>query len=349
MKESVRLEIPFATMVKVALFILLCLIIIRLSPVIVMIIVASLIAVLLDPAVQWMEGRGMRRGLGIAVVTLCIVGLVIVFVIVVVPITVNQTREIAIALPRLVQDLSNRVPSARPYLAPIAEFGTRPFTGEQLQQWLTSGIIAGRFAISALTALILTLAMSIYLLVEGRLALEWLIVFAHGGQRDKLRRTLREIRPIIFAYMRGQAIDCTLCGTTALVTLTLLHIPAAVPLAVLAAVADIVPVVGTIVMIIPAVLLALVVSPAKAFIVLAVYLGYHIVESYVIIPRVFGRQMRLSDLTVLLTVIIGIPLLGALGAMLLLPLVAAYPVIEEVWLHRRLGSTVEEHERLEER
>ena len=140
-----------------------------------------------------------------------------------------------------------------------------------------------------------------------------------------------------------------LCGGMALTTLTLLHIPAAVPLAVLAFIADLVPIVGTVVMIAPAVLLALVVSPLKAFIVLAVYLAYHLTESYYIIPRVFGKEMRLSNLTVLLAVTIAGMLQGAIGAVLILPFVAAYPVVEEIWLQRQLGDTVEKHEQIEQR
>ena len=195
----------------------------------------------------------------------------------------------------------------------------------------------------------LTLVIALYLLIEGRRALEWLIVFAHDVNRKKLRRTMNDVQPIVFAYMRGQAITCALCGGMALTTLMLLHIPAAVPLAVLAFIADLVPIVGTVVMIAPAVLLALVISPVKAMIVLAVYLAYHLTESYYIIPRVFGKEMRLSNLTVLLAVTIAGILQGAIGAVLILPFVAAYPVVEEIWLQRRLGDTVEKHEQIEQR
>ena len=114
------------------------------------------------------------------------------------------------------------------------------------QPLLTRGLLASRYALTGLTVTILTVVISIYLLVEGKRAVEWLIVFARPRYRNKLRRTLKEVRPIVFAYMRGQAITCCLCGGMALTTLTLLHIPAAVPLAVLAFVADLVPVIGSI-------------------------------------------------------------------------------------------------------
>lgn len=344
-----KLEVPFTTLFKIALFLLLCVIVIKVWPVILMIVIAALIAVMLDPVVQWMTSHRVRRGIALAIVGVVMFGLLFAFLFVIVPITVSEMRDLGKQLPRLLQEVSRRVPAAQPYVEPVVQIASRPPNGAQMQQWLLRGFIAGRFALTAVTAMTLTLVIALYLLIEGRRALEWLIVFAHGSHREKLRRTIEQVHPIIFAYMRGQAITCALCGGMALTTLLLLHIPAAVPLAVLAFVCDLVPIVGTIVMIAPAVLLALVESPVKALIVLAVYLSYHFIESYFIIPRVFGREMRLSNLTVLLAVTVAGMLQGAVGAVLILPFVAAYPVVEEIWLDRQLGDTVEKHEQIEQR
>ena len=344
-----KLEVPFTTLIKITFFLLLCVIVVKVWPVIMMIIVAALIAVMVDPVVEWLARHRVRRGFGIAIAGVVMFGLLAAFLLVVVPITVNQMKDLGKQLPRLVEEVSRRVPAVQPYVAPLSQMAKQPPNGAQMQQWLMHGLIAGRFALTAIAALTLTLVIAIYLLIEGRRAQEWLIVFAHGSHREKLRRTMEDVQPIVFAYMRGQAITCALCGGMALTTLTLLHIPAAVPLAVLAFIADLVPIVGTIVMIAPAVLLALVVSPLKAFIVLAVYLAYHLTESYYIIPRVFGKEMRLSNLTVLLAVTIAGMLQGAIGAVLILPFVAAYPVVEEIWLQRQLGDTVEKHEQIEQR
>jgi predicted PurR-regulated permease PerM len=106
-------------------------------------------------------------------------------------------------------------------------------------------------------------------------------------------------------------------------------------------------VVGTIAMTVPAVLLALTVSPGRATIVVLAYLFYHLIESYWLIPLVYGRSMRLSTLTVLLAVTIGGSLQGVVGAVLVLPIVAVYPIIERIWLRERLAEgTVEEHQAL---
>jgi predicted PurR-regulated permease PerM len=76
---------------------------------------------------------------------------------------------------------------------------------------------------------------------------------------------------------------------------------------------------------------------------------YHFVESYFIVPRVYGKQMRLSTLTVLLAIMVGGTLQGVAGAILILPFVAAYPIVERLWLRDKLPEdTVARHEELAE-
>jgi len=340
---AMELRIPFATLLKIALALLLVLCLIKLWPILIMIVIAVLLAVMLDPLVQWLERHRLRRGLGITLVSLLIFGLLLVFLAVIVPIMSGQVVELSRDLPQVAERLTKSFPAAAPLLASFR--GMRLPEGPQLQAWLTRGLVAGMYAVEGITVVIFVIVIAIYLLIEGRRAFEWLITFADPPQRKKLRRTAEEIAGVILAYMRGQAITCFLCGAWAYVVLTVCGIPAALALAVIAFVADLVPVVGTIVMTVPAVLLALLVGPVQALIVVGAYLLYHLVESYFIVPRVYGSQMRLSTLTVLLAVAAGGALQGVLGAVLILPFVAAYPIVERIWLREQLpDDAVARHE-----
>jgi predicted PurR-regulated permease PerM len=101
-------------------------------------------------------------------------------------------------------------------------------------------------------------------------------------------------------------------------------------------------------MTIAATLMGLTVSPIVAVIVFVACLVYHLFENYVIAPRVYGRNLRLSTLSVMLALIVGGLLQGVLGAVLILPLVAAYPIIERIWLRGYLGTdVVTDHNALE--
>ena len=82
--------------------------------------------------------------------------------------------------------------------------------------------------------------------------------------------------------------------------------------------------------------------------VLGLYVLYHVIETYVLVPRIYGRRLQLSTLAVLLALVVGGTLQGILGAILILPLVAAYPIIERIWLHDYLSSEViKDHAALE--
>ena len=339
-----ELRIPFTTLLKVALFALLVVSVIKLWPVIIMITVSVLLAVMLAPAVDWMDRHRVPRAGGIAVVAVLLFGLLALFLFVIVPAMGRQVKELTATLPKVAQQIGTRFPSA----AVLMQSAREPMTMQELRGWLERGFVAARYGVEALTAVILILVIAVYLLVEGKQVYEWLVSFAPAKQRGKWGRTAEEVRQVILAYMRGQAITCFLCGGVALTTLTLLRVPAALPLAVLAFFCDLIPVVGTIIMTVPAVLMALLAGPVPAAIVFAVYMAYHLVESYWIIPRVYGGQMRLSTLTVLLAITIGGTLQGAVGAVLILPFAAAYPIVERIWLRDRLPEdTVERHEKLE--
>lgn len=340
---TTELRIPFATLLKIALALLLVVCAIKLWPLVVIVIIAVLLAVMLDPLVRWLERHGVRRGLGIAIVSIAVFGLLFVFAGVIVPMMSKQVVELSRDLPQVGDRLSREFPPARPIVGSLRAVHLPQ--GPQLQAWLTRGFVAGMYAVEALTAVIFVLVVAICLLIEGERAFQWLITFVEPRNRKKLERTAHEIGGVILAYMRGQAITCFLCGGWAFLVLTLCHVPAALALAVIAFFADLVPVVGTIIMMAPAVLLALLVGPLQALLVAGGYLLYHLVESYFIIPRVYGSQMRLSTLTVLLAVAAGGSLQGALGAVLILPFVAAYPIVERIWLREQLpDDAVARHE-----
>jgi predicted PurR-regulated permease PerM len=341
--HETELRIPFTTLLKVAFFVLLAIIVVKLWPVILMLVVAVLVAVMLAPLVRWLERRAVRRGVAIALVGILEFGVLALLIGVVIPTTAGELRDLSKNAPQIRKDLVARAP----YLQQVLNEGS---SGPgQWRQWLTRGMAAGKFALEGLTAVIFVLVVALYLLIEGERTIDWLIAFAPKQHRAKVRRTLDESSEVILAYVRGNFITSTICAAWMLIVLLVLHVPAAVPLAVFAFFCDFVPVVGTIVMTVPAALLALTVSPSKALLVVAAVAFYHLLENYVIIPRVYGRSMRLSTLAVLLAVTVGGVLQGVMGAVLILPFVAAYPIVERIWLREQLpDDTTAIHEAIEE-
>jgi predicted PurR-regulated permease PerM len=146
----------------------------------------------------------------------------------------------------------------------------------------------------------------------------------------------------------GQVITSLLSFFYVLGLLTVLKVPAALLLAVLAGLFDVLPVLGFFLAVVPAMLFALKVSEPTALIVFAGYIAYHAIENYFIVPAVYGSRLRISTFVVLLSLLAAGLLAGIEGAIAALPIVASYPIIEKIWLRRYVGeTTLKEHARIE--
>jgi len=86
----------------------------------------------------------------------------------------------------------------------------------------------------------------------------------------------------------------------------------ALPLALLAGILEIVPTIGPIFAAIPALIVALAISPTLAFIVVGIYIVIQIIENNILVPKIMQRAVGLSPIIVLLAILIGGRLMGIL-------------------------------------
>ena len=121
-------------------------------------------------------------------------------------------------------------------------------------------------------------------------------------------------------------------------------------LAILSGILDVLPMIGFFLALAPAVAMAFSVSPFAAGAVSVAYLLYHLAETYFIVPWVYGNRLRLSTLTVLVSCLAAGIVAGVVGVIVILPIVASYPIFERIWLRPVLGpGTVDRHDQIEER
>jgi len=335
-----RLEIPVATIIKVLVTLVLVWAILRIVPTLMLLLFAILLAMTLSPLVEKLENRGLSRAIAVAIVTAMIVIVCAAIVIWLVPQLVTQTAAIVDNFHGLKARAQGRLGSDHPVLGRLVNQILELPDSPEVARSLKRPLFWGEFAVEALAGAAMLFIIALYLLADGKRTYAWLLAYVPRRHRSKMELMLPEVSQVVIAYVQGQLITSSLIGAYSLVVLTLLHVPAAIPLAVLAAVCDVLPVAGVIIALVPAMLFALTVSPLTALIVLALYLGYHALENSVIIPRVYGKRLRVSTPVVLIALLIGGSLYGVVGAVLALPLVAAYPIIERIWLHEYLSDEV---------
>ena len=135
---------------------------------------------------------------------------------------------------------------------------------------------------------------------------------------------------VISAFVSGNILTSVFVAVYTFTVLSLFHVPGALTLASIAAICDLIPVVGFITSIACAFLMALTVSTKAAVTVALLYFAYSLVENYIIMPKVYGAKMRLSTLVVLLTIMIAGTVGGVPVILLSLPIVASFPVVERI-------------------
>ena len=205
----------------------------------------------------------------------------------------------------------------------------------------------GRSAATAAAMFVIALVLTVYMLIEWKPTLEWLLAFVPQEHRPRARRTLDAARESVFSYVVGNALTSLVTAIATFVALVALKVPAALVLAIIAGLFDFIPIVGFLLSLGITAVLAATVSTTAVIGVIVFYLVFNAVENYFIIPKVYGRELAMSKLAVLIAVAVGGQLGGVMGALLALPLASTYPIVERIWLRDRLGEdTVEIHGRL---
>ena len=302
------------------------------------IVVAIIMAVALDPAVRWLEHKRLNRGVSsVAVVLLLTV--VLAAMLAASWVTLRDQSQL------ILQRLTESATQLRASFPPIQH--VLPAGGQNGDGINTYAVALGRSAATAVGMIVLALALTVYFLIDWKPTLEWILAFVPERHRVKTRRTLDEARDIVFRYAAGNALSSAITGVVTYIVLASLGVPAALMLALISGLLNFIPVIGFILSSVLAAVLAATVSTNVLLMVIAFYLVFNVIESYFISPKIFGYEMELSNLAVIVAVIVGAELGGVMGGILALPLAAIYPTIERIWLRERLSAdTVEIHKRL---
>lgn len=343
--RRMQIEISNSAIVKVLLTAVFVYLFLHLAPVLMLLFLSVLIAVALEPSIGWVE-KYAPRWLGILTFAIFF-GAILFFVLLnLVPVLIEQVSVVIEKLPFFLKALmSTSAPNSI-----FHRIGEKIFQNPDLPDLSTSLgqlMTVGQFAIGGISSLCLIFAFVVYLSLDGKRLYHWLLCFFKAETRRKIEATVPEVSKMISAYVIGQTFASVLCGIYVYILATSMNVPAALMLAVIAAVCDVLPIVGFYIGLIPISIFALTVSPTAMFIVVGLYWAYHLVEGYFILPKIYSKRLRLSGLAVLLAILCGLTVAGVLGAIAILPIVASYPVIEHIWLSRYLGrEVIVNHERM---
>jgi predicted PurR-regulated permease PerM len=344
------------------------------SSVIPLLIVAALMAVLVRPPINWFHHK-LRMPLGVAVglVHLLLIIIVPVIIVLLVPAVVDAIRYILnldydsiilrfaewslrtlasikdIPLPSsdlnrivdqgidsLIMALQNSVPTFDP--PPVSTIIQSLSSALSTTFGAATGLIGDVFA--SIILIIFVFLSSIYLSMSAHTYRSKFINAIPVAYQGEINTLLDRIGITWNSFFRGQLTLMIIIGVMSWVGLTILGVPGAVSLAIVAGVLEIIPNLGPVIATIPAVIVALLqgstylpISPVWLAVIVALfYLLVQQLENSIIVPRVLGDAVGLPPLVVMTGVLVGVIVAGILGALLATPVIAtAYEILRYVY------------------
>ncbi len=308
------------------------------------------------PAVDALERRGFRRGIASPLIIFGVLGLVLALGAWSAPTLVTQSQELRTRFPEAIEKvevwLATKQPrlldaiagsstpgKATPATAPVAA-PTPATTPAQVAVPRTHGRLveafyrqAGRLKAVALGILTSTLAvfggfilvlfLAIYIAAEPDLYKRGMLLLVSPPTRRRLEPVLTAIAVKLRRWLGTQVLAMLIIGAVTTTLLSIIGVRAALPLGIIAGLLEFIPNVGPTLAAIPAIVMAFVDSPQKAFIVMVVYWGIQFLENNLLIPYLMREQLDLPPALTLMTQVVMAYVFGLMGLFVATPLLAA--------------------------
>jgi len=304
--------------------------------VILVVYVAALVAIGISPLVIAIErrenaltGNRVPRWLAILSIYLVIIGALVGIGMLVVPPLIAQARDLWTELPELLhrgqqflidRGLLTRELSVQEAVEKAPGTGGDAFEAVLRGLW---GVVGGLFG------LVTILILAFYFLLDSDVIVNSFVRIFPRGQRRRVDQACRRVTTKVSAWLGGQLFLAGVIGGSAALALWLMGVPYFYVLALIAAVGELIPIVGPLLSAIPAIAVAATVSWPLALGVTIFYVAQQQFENHVLVPKVMSRQVGISAAVVIVALMLGGSLMGIVGAILAVPSAAILHVLFE--------------------
>jgi predicted PurR-regulated permease PerM len=313
------------------------------------IVIATFLAIALDPAVGFFQRRVAARRSYAAIIVFVLAVLVIGGIAyLLIPPLVDQIREFVQAIPGIVDDLTKgRGPLGfleRKYQivervrAAIKNAGVEGIFG------LTSPALSvAQSVVTAVVAVFTIAFLTLFMLIDGRRLVHVLYGLLPPRVRPGFESAGQGVYRSVGGYVTGNVLLSVIAGFLAWIALFALDVPYAVPLAVVVALFDLIPLAGATISGVIVILVALSTRGWVIALVFGIYfVVYQQVENHLLQPVVYRRMVQVSPVVVLIAVLIGADLAGIIGALIAIPIASSIQVIGTQLIEARRRPATEE-------
>jgi predicted PurR-regulated permease PerM len=307
--------------------------------------VALFFALALDPAVRFLQAKGVRRrGAAAAIIYTAAIGAAGLFAALLVPPLVDEAEGLADAFPGYVEDITaGRGPLGfleRDYQIVQKVRDATQGGGGSFLGGAGTVLDVGRGVLTGIVGFITIVFLTLFMILEGPAWWERGLGLLPQGSRPRWRNVGHRIAQTVSGYVTGNLLLSVIAGVSTTVVLVILGVPFALALGLIVAILDLIPLAGATLAGILLTTVGLLTSLTAGLVLLVFFVLYQQLENHVLQPLVYGRTVQLSPLVVLIAILIGTEVAGVLGALGAIPVAGTLQILLLDWLeHRRLAET----------
>ena len=313
----------------------------KVAVVVLVLLLTILFSIIMSAPVDYLNRRGVGRGLGTLVV---LGGFVLIFGIAgaaLVPTIEDQASEFVDTFPALLENVQQIVVQLQSAVGLKTSFSLDPQDVlDKARNFFSGGALTTVASVGASVATVLSFAVvilitTVYTVARPVPLVNGFVSLFPAGQRQRVREILGEMYRTVQKWFLGQLASMTIIGLLFTVAMFVIGIPFALLLGIFSGLISFVPYVGPMISVIPPVLLALTGNPIDALWVILAYLGIQAIEGNLVQPIVMSRAVSLHPVTLVFALLTMGTLFGFVGVFLAIPLVAALHVLlRELWIER---------------
>ena len=304
-----------------------------------LVLVAAVLAVGMDPAVQRLERWRVKRGWAVLIIFVGFVAFIALFIYLVVPPLVREAKQLADNIPAYIHKLRNSNGWVGNLQRKYHLAGKLKHLTEDLPHIASKsiGTVLGiTKSVAAFIFNILTIGiLTIYFMTSMPRMHRGVVALFAPEHRERWANVLDESLAKVGGYVSGNIVISIIAGVMAFVAMILIGVPFPAALAMWVAITDLIPAVGATLGAIVCVLVAAFSGIGTAIVTAIYFVLYQQFENYLIAPRVMKKAIDLSPAAVIVSTLIGGSLAGFAGALLALPIAATLKVVaREILLNR---------------
>lgn len=324
-----KIDIPSLTILKIILILLALGFLYLVRDILLLLAVAIVIAAAINPIVDWLKKHGLPRLLGVIIVYLLILGILGFIITLVFPSLAFQIKQLGINLPIYLEKIGLEDWWPRLNLEGI---------GEQIGQAASSVLATTINIFGGLFSAIVILIISIYLVAQEEGIRKFITSITPRKHQAYVLDLVARIQKKMGRWLRGQLVLALIVGLLTFIGLSILQMPYALVLALIAGVLELLPYIGPILSAIPAIIIGFLQSPLSGLLVFILYVLIQQLENHLIVPQVMKRVLGLNPVVTIIAVLMGFKLAGILGAILAIPVAAAIAVFARDFMQVRMKA-----------